>query len=127
MSTNTESLQRIEALKAEIASLERTALQELMDRRNALSQELAAVDRQIEELTGNVAPGKSTRTRAPKAPGKSLPLQELKERLASAPDRTLNVRKEGLDLAGIKTLVSANPQLLKLGGKGPWPTVTLLK
>ncbi len=127
MSTNSESLQRIESLKAEIASLERAAVQELLVRRDSLSSELAAVNHQIEELTGAVASGKPARNRAAKAPGKSLPLQELKELLATAPDKTLSIRKEGLDLANIKTLANANPHVLKLGGKGPWPTVTLLK
>jgi hypothetical protein len=30
-------------------------------------------------------------------------------------------------LRNIKILAEANPHLLKLGGKGPWPTVTLLR
>jgi hypothetical protein len=51
----------------------------------------------------------------------------LKELLALAPDKTLNIRKEGLQLANIKTLARVNPHLLSLGGKGAWPTVTLLK
>jgi hypothetical protein len=36
--------------------------------------------------------------------GRSIPLTELKEMLAAAPDKTLNIRKEGLQLANIKTL-----------------------
>jgi hypothetical protein len=58
---------------------------------------------------------------------KSPSLQELKEILAAAPEKTLAVRSEGYDLRNIKVLASANPGLLKLGGKGAWPTVTLLK
>ena len=122
---NTSSLQRIEALKAEIASLEQAAVQELMDRRNALTHELAAIDAQIGALTGKTI--EARKARAPKAAGKSLPLQDLKDLLANAPQKTVNIRKEGLDLANVKTLTEANPQLLQLGGKGPWPTVTLLK
>jgi len=123
---NTSSLDRIQQLKAEIASLEQAAIQELMDRRNALTNELATVDSEIARLTGKPVEGKKTRISS-KAPAKSLPLQELKELLAAAPEKTLSIRKEGLELANIKTLANANPSLLKLGGKGAWPTVTLLK
>ena len=125
--SNSTSLERIQQLKAEIATLEQAAVQELRDRRNALAQELAAVDAEIEKLTGKPAQEKRTRASQPKAPTKNLPLQELKELLAEAPNKTLNIRKEGLELRNIKVLTSANPHLLKLGGKGAWPTVTLLK
>jgi len=54
-------------------------------------------------------------------------LSELKELLAAAPNKTLNIRKEKLELRNIKSLASVNPGLLKLGGKGAWPTVTLLR
>ena len=37
-------------------------------------------------------------------------MTELKELLGNAPDKTLNIRKENLDLANIKTLAAANPQ-----------------
>lgn len=128
--SNTNSLDRINQLKAEIAQLEQSAIQELMDRRNALSSELAGIDAELARLTGKpVETTRKTRgTAAPKQPfGKSIPLQELKELLGAAPDKTLSIRKEGLELANIKTLATANPHLLKLGGKGAWPTVTLLK
>ena len=49
------------------------------------------------------------------------------ELLAGLPNKTANIRKDNLDLANIKTLATANPHLLKMGGKGAWPTVTLLK
>ncbi len=125
---NTSSLERIQQLKAEIASLEQAAIQELMDRRNALTRELATVDAELARLTGQPASEtKKSRATAPKSVGKSLPLQELKELLEAAPAKTLNVRKEGLELRNIKVLATANPHLLKIGGKGAWPTVTLLK
>jgi hypothetical protein len=123
----TSSLDRINELKAEIASLEQAAIQELMDRRNALTNELATIDTEISRLTGKPAEAKRTRIVKATGPGKSLPLQELKELLAAAPDKTLNIRKEGLELRNIKVLAAANPQLLKVAGKGAWPTVTLLK
>lgn len=127
MSNNTSSLDRIQQLKAEIASLEQAAIQELMDRRNGLTNELASVDAELARLTGKTVDARKPRAAGVKQIGKSLPLQELKELLAGAPDKTLNVRKDGLDLSNIKTLAQANPTLLKLGGKGAWPTVTLLK
>ena len=121
------SLERLQQLKAEIASLEQAAVQELMDRRNALTHELASIDAEIAKLTGKPVQEKKTRAVRSAGPGKSLPLQELKELLANAPGKTVNIRKEGLELRNIKVLATANPQLLKLGGKGAWPTVTLLK
>jgi hypothetical protein len=123
----TNSLERIQQLKAEIASLEQSAIQELMERRNNLSRELATVDAEIAKLTGKAVEGKRTRSASPASAGKNIPLQELKELLANAPAKTLNVRKEGLELRNLKILANANPQLLKLGGKGAWPTITLLK
>lgn len=127
MSSNS-SLDRIQQLKAEIASLEQAAIQELMERRNNLSSELAAIDAELARLTGKPAAEKKTRApRAAAAPAKNIPLSELKELLADAPNKTLNIRKEGLELRNIKVLATANPGLLRLGGKGPWPTVTLLK
>lgn len=122
---NHNSLTKIEELKAQIAKLEGEALQELRAKRESLLKELAAVDAQLAELTGE--PTAQPGSRAAKTPGRSVSLQELKELLDRAPDKTLNTRKEGLDLANIKTLVAGNPELLKLGGKSPWPTVTLLK
>lgn len=124
---NNTSLERIQQLKAEIASLEQAAIQELMDRRNSLTNELATVDAEIAKLTGKSIQEKKARSSQPKAPTKSLPLQELKALLAEAPDKTLNIRKEGLELRNIKVLANANPHLLRLAGKGAWPTVTLLK
>lgn len=127
MSNTTTSLDRITQLKAEITKLEQGALQELMEKRNALSHELATVDAEIAKLTGKSVQTKTGRSTAPKVAGKSPSLQELKELLAQAPEKTLSVRKDGLDLAKIKTLAAANPSLLKMGGKGAWPTVTLLR
>jgi chromosome segregation ATPase len=123
----TTSLDRIQQLKAEIASLEQAALSELIERRNGLTHELASVDAEIARLTGKPVEAKKVRSSSSKAPGRSIPLQELKALLANAPDKTLSIRREGLELANIKTLAKANPSLLKLGGKGAWPTVTLLK
>jgi DNA repair exonuclease SbcCD ATPase subunit len=127
MSNNPSSLERLQQLKAEIASLEQAALSELMEKRNSLSQQLAEVDSEIARLTGKPAQEKKPRSPVFKAAAKSLPLQELKELLAKAPDKTVNIRKEGLELRNIKVLAAANPALLRLGGKGAWPTVTLLK
>jgi len=124
MTTNQSASARIEELKALLAKAQNDAVQELRDRRNTLAKELAEVDAQIAALTGEAV---EKPARKVKSVGKSIPLQELKELLATSPDKTLSIRKEGLELRNIKVLAEANPTLLKLGGKGPWPTVTLLK
>ena len=123
----TSALDRILQLKSEIATLEQAAVQELMDRRNSLTHELASVDAEIAKLTGKSSSERKPRSSQPKTVGKSLPLQELKELLAAAPGKTVNIRKDGLELRNIKVLANANPHLLRMGGKGAWPTVTLLK
>jgi hypothetical protein len=82
------------------------------------------VDADIAKLTGKAVEGK--KPRAPASPGRNIPLAQLKEELAAAPNKTLSIRKANLDLGNIKNLARMNPSLLKLGGKGPWPTVTLL-
>ena len=129
MPTPATAQSRIAELKAQIELLKNTAVLELKERRVQLAQELHVVDCEIRRLTGN-QPEPKKRGRKPgvaSAPPRNLPLQELKELLAPAPEKTLSIRKENLDLQSIKTLAAANPQLLKLGGKGPWPTVTLLQ
>lgn len=126
MSTTPASpIAQIEQLKAQIAQLQQQAVNELKQKRADLLKQLADVDVQLAELTGGSAevPKKSKA----KAAGRSIALQDLKALLAEAPDKTLNIRKEGLDLRNIKVLVEANPGLLKLGGKKPWPTLMLLK
>jgi len=127
MSTNLSSLDRIADLKAQIAAIEQGAIRELMEKRNTLSRELAAVDAEIARLTGKPVDGAKPRASAPKAAGKSPSLQELKAIIAADPEKTLNIRKGGYDLRNIKVLAQANPGLLQLGGKGAWPTVKLMK
>ena len=127
MSNNTTSLDRITQLKAEIAKLEQGALQELMERRNALSRELATVDAEIAKLTGKPAEKKTRQSTGSKGAGLRPDLQELKSILARAEGKTLNIRGEGYDTNNIRTLAKANPSLLQMGGKGAWPTVTLTK
>jgi len=120
----TTSQDRIADLKAEIAKLEKAAIQELIDRRNSITRELATVDAEIAKLTGKSVGEK--RSSAPASSGRNIPLSQLKEELAAAPDKTLNIRKANLELRNIKNLARVNPGLLKLGGVGAWPTVTLL-
>jgi hypothetical protein len=125
MPTTVSSLDRLQQLQAEIGKLQQAAIQELMDRRNAITREMAELDTEIAKLTGKpVVEEKKPRT--PASPGRNIPLQQLKEELAAAPNRTLNIRKANLELRNVKNLVRANPGLLKMGGKGAWPTVTLL-
>ena len=127
MHNKISSVERIADLKAQIATLEQGAIQELMAKRNGLSAELAAVDAELARLTGKPVEGRKARVTTVKSAGKSPSLQELKEIIAAAPDRILSIRAGGYDLRNIKTLANANPQLLQLGGKGAWPTVKLLR
>ena len=126
MSQASAALARIQELQKEIATLQSDALRELQSERAALLKQITSIDSQIAGLTG-VPAEKKAEGEAKELSGKSIPLQELKELLAAAPDKTINIRKEGLQLANIKTLAKYNPQLLSLGGKGAWPTVTMLK
>ena len=121
-----DKLSSIADLKAQIATLEQGAIKELQEKRNALVAELASVDAELARLTGKPVEGKKTRS-APKPALKSPSLQELKEIIAAAPEKTLSIRGGCFDLQNIKTLARVNPQLLLLGGKGAWPTVKLLK
>jgi chromosome segregation ATPase len=122
------AVDRLSALKAQIKELENSAVAELTEKRNSLREQIAEVDDQLASLTGKPAGEKSSRRRRAAAPEpRNLPLQELKQILAEAPDRTLNIRRENLDLRNIKVLAEANPTILRIGGKGAWPTVTLLK
>lgn len=121
------SLDRIAALQAEIESLQRSAVVELQEKRRSLTQEIAAVDAELAALTGGAAASKKRTRRGPAVPGRVLELAELKDLLARAPERTLSIRKDNLDLGTIKTLAAANPGVLRVGGKGAWPSVTLLK
>ncbi len=72
-----------------------------------------------------------TRTTSPRATaggtGKKPDLQELKALLVEAPNKTISLRKEGYDVKNVKIMALANPHLLRMGGKGPWPEVTLLR
>ena len=113
---STSSLERLQQLQAEVSKLQQSAIQELMDRRNAISRELAAVDADIAKLSGKAVEGKRPRTSA--SPGRNIPLAQLKEELAAAPNKTLNIRAANLELRNVKNLAKVNPGLLKLGGVG---------
>lgn len=122
MSQHPPAMDRINALKAEIAALEQSAIGELYSKRTNILTEIAQIDAKISDFTGKAVKGTKTRVRSTR----SVSLTELTDLLHHAPEKTVNVRKEKLDFANIKTLASANPHILKLAGKGPWPTVTLL-
>jgi len=59
--------------------------------------------------------------------GFSIPLADLKSALENFPQKTADIRKQGWEIANIKTLAAANPHLLKIIASGPWPKVQLLK
>lgn len=127
MSANPNALEEITRLQKQVEDLRQAAVEELKFRRAQLERELSEVDHELVKLTGNGTNGK--RRGRPSRPILRVapPLEELESRLAKQPDLTLNVRKDGLDLAHIKSLAAQNPDLLRLGGKAPWPTVTLLR
>lgn len=117
------ALQKIEELQAEIANLKEEAVNELKAKIIDARKALAEMEHELETLTGKPLATKSR----DRSTGKSVPLTELKEMLFNAPNKTLGIRREGLNLANIKTLANANPTLLKIEGKSPWFTVRLLK
>lgn len=130
---NLSATQQIEKLKAEyetaIIKLKNDALAELETKRAAAAETLKGIEAEIAELSGK--PARKARKAGggakPAGTGKKPSLQELKALLAAAPGKSVGIRKEGLDLANVKTLAAANPGLLKISGKSPWFNVTLLK
>lgn len=126
MQNNQSAQERIQTLKAEIQSLESAALQELNDRRTALTNELASVESQIAALTGEPANKSRSSARASKPAGKQISFELLKTMLKDFPGKTMNLRKEGYDSKQVKSLAMAYPESLKFSSKGPWPTITLI-
>lgn len=123
----TSTSDRIAALKTEIASLEQSAVQELTARRDDLTAELARVDADIALLSGEPVEKSKREGRPPKPARKQISFELLKTMLREFPGRTMNIRKERYDARQIKSLATAHPESLTIGGKGPWPTVTLVK
>ena len=80
MPNTPSSTERIADLKAQIAAIEQGAIQELMDKRNTLSRELAAVDAEIARLTGKPVEGRKVRSTTPKAAEKSSLTAEITPR-----------------------------------------------
>jgi len=122
----TDTLDPLEELIAEIANIQKAIIAELRERRSRLSAELASVDAELAEWTDEPAIEK----KAPAAAAsthRSVTLRELIAELERAPEKTLNIRKAQMEVKSIKALAKANPDRLKLGGKGAWPTVTLLE
>jgi hypothetical protein len=112
-----EALAKAEELKSK-------ALQYLRDRKAAIEKEVAELDKEIGDMTGET-PQKAVNPKAPKFEGKQISFRLLADLLKDRPDRTLSIRKEGYDTKWMKQLVQDNPGQLILGGNGPWPTVTL--
>ncbi len=127
MPPQTTAQQRIATLQAEIEQLKQTALLDLREKRVAIAQELHEVDAELARLTGKSFEDKAARRRRGAPSGRSVSLAELKDLLFAAPEKTLDLRKAGLEVKNVKQLVEGNPGLLKMGGKGAWPSVTLVK
>ena len=135
---NTNPLQEISKLQQQIEQLKDAAVSELKARRAELETELKSIEAEIENLTGKAPRQRRTRVTAAngsgpasssEAPvGKKPDLQELKVLLAGrARKNHLPPQRGGYDVRNVKIMAMANPHLLRMGGKGPWPTVTLLK
>ena len=120
----TNPLEEIQKLQAQIASLKDSAIAELRARKSAIEEEIHSIDDELEKLTGKPAGSRRGRRLSDTPLKRSLTFQELKDMLLSTPSRTLNIRKEGLDITNIRTLANINARDLTLGGKGPWPTVS---
>ncbi len=121
------SLDALDELIAEVANLQKAVVRELLDRRARLCRELADVDAELADLEESPAPAKKAPTKSQAADTRKPSLPELTAELKAAPEHTLNIRKANLDVKHTKALAKANPQLLELGGKGAWPTVSLRK
>jgi hypothetical protein len=124
------SFEALDALIAAVADLQSAAEQELRARREWLSRELASVEAELTEMTdlaGDPQGPEKTQAGVPANTSKKLTLSELIAELEAAPERTLNIRKAHLDVKSVKALAKANPQRLEIGGKGKWPTVTLVE
>jgi len=122
----TNPLEEIQKLQAQIASLKDSAISELRARKSAIEEELHSIDGELEKLTGKPAGTRRGRRVGDTPLKRSLTFQELKDMLLNTPSKTLNIRKEGLDITNIRTLANINPRDLMLGGKGPWPTVSYI-
>lgn len=113
---------KIKELKEQLVVAELEATQELRDREAKLLEQLEEVRAQIAEITGE----EPRAQKAPKKKGKLVSSDRLKELLNAAPEKTLSLRKEGLDLDCVKKLAAEFPKEFQIAGKGPWPTVSLI-
>ncbi len=127
------SLEAFDELIAAVADLQEATERELRERREYLRWELASVEAELADLAQRASASKAAKAeqrgqaQAPVESTREITLPELLAELEAAPDHTLNIRKANLDVKRTKALIKANPELLRLGGKGAWPTVTLAK
>lgn len=124
-------LEALDELIAAVADLQSAAEQELRERREWLSRELASVEAELADMTELAADShgkeKPSARRAPADPPKKPTLPELIAALEATPGRTLNIRQAHLDVRSVKALARANPQRLQIGGKVGQQTVTLVE
>lgn len=124
------SFEALDELIAAVADLQSTAEQELRARREWLSRELASVEAELADMTELTKDPQGEETAQASAPAdspKEPTLPELIAELEAAPERTLNIRKAHLNVKSVKALAKANPRRLQIGGKGGWPTITLVE
>ncbi|TCO91944.1 hypothetical protein EV701_107225 [Chthoniobacter flavus] len=121
------SPEALDELIAAVADLQSAAEHELRDRREWLSRELASVEAELADLAEESPVEEKPQPKETTDSVRKLTLPELIAVLEAAPERTLNIRKAHFDVKSVKALAKANPQRLQLGGKGGWPTVTLVE
>jgi hypothetical protein len=121
------------------------ALAELMQKRLEAVSSLASIDADIMEvrrLTGETRNGRSgkrrladqtrngrrgKRRKTNQSRNGKPPIEEIVAALAKSDSKTLQLRHFKWKTAHVRILAAENPGILRLGGKRPWPTVTLLK
>ncbi len=126
MPQDTSALTKIEDLKAQIIKLREDAIRELRDKRNALAQEIAAVDAQLSELTGK-APERNSGEARPRTRRPSVTDEELKAKILAVMSEKGGTGMNSKQISGfvdqapvrISTFLKDNPKVLKRQGKGP--------
>lgn len=120
--TMNTTLDRLEFLRREIASLEKESLSELVSKRLEILSELKVLDGEIAGLQG----GKVRRTRGAVPVRITVSFDSLVGMLQEAPAKEIDIRRAHLDLGTIKGYVLENPGVITFSRRGTWPKVRLV-
>ena len=121
--------EQIAEYKAKIKELEDKQLEELQAKKAELEKQLEAIDAEINAIFPPFQGGPAAKTkRSPKAfkaAGIQVSVKALEERIKAA-GGTVNVRKEGLDLASVRKAVDESKGKFKIERTAPaWPLVVM--